>query len=74
MAARKKKPSKASREIAKSIKRPGAFTAKAEKRGLTPAQFQQKVLANPGKFDLTTVRQAARRKSLVKITRRRFRR
>ena len=72
MAARRKKPSKASREIAKSIERPGAFTAKAKSRGLTPAQFQKQVLSNPKKYDLRTVRQAARRKSLVKITRRRF--
>ena len=72
MAARRKRASKASREIEKSIKRPGAFTAKAKKRGLTPAQFQKKVLANTSKFDLTTVRQASRRKSLVKINRRRY--
>ncbi len=45
----------------------GAFTAKAESRGLTPAQLQKKVLSNPGKFDTRTVKQAQMRKNLVGI-------
>lgn len=51
--------------IQKAIKRPGAFTAKAKRRGLTPAQFQRMVLANPSKYDATTRRQAQLRKTLV---------
>jgi len=43
----------------------GAFTAKAEQRGITPAQFQKQVLANPGKFDERTIKQANMRKNLV---------
>ena len=43
----------------------GAFTAKAQHRGLTAAQFQKKVLADPSKFDTRTVKQANLRKTLV---------
>jgi hypothetical protein len=52
--------------IQKAIKNPGAFTRKAERRGMTPAQFQRKVLSNPDGFDTTTVRQANLRKTLVR--------
>ena len=45
----------------------GAFTAKAEQRGLTPAEFQKKVLADPGKYDSRTIKQANLRKTLVGI-------
>jgi hypothetical protein len=51
--------------IQKAIKNPGAFTAKAKRRGMTPAQFQRAVLSNPGKYDATTRRQANLRKTLV---------
>ena len=43
----------------------GAFTEKAKKRNLTPAQFQAMVLKNPEKFDTRTVKQANLRKTLV---------
>ena len=43
----------------------GAFTAKAQHRGLTAAEFQKKVLADPSKFDTRTVKQANLRKTLV---------
>ena len=45
--------------------KPGAFTAKAKKRGLTAAQFQAQVLKDPKKFDSRTVKQANLRKTLV---------
>lgn len=53
--------------IKKAIKRPGAFRAKAKKQGLTTAQFQRKVLANPKRFDTRTVRQANLAKTLRKL-------
>lgn len=59
MAARKKK------FVQRAIERPGAFTRKAERRGLTPAEFQRRVLANPERYDTRTVRQANLRKTLV---------
>ena len=52
--------------IKKAIKHPGAFTKKAKAAGLTPAQYQKKVLANPDKFSSTTVKQARLRKTLVR--------
>ena len=43
----------------------GAFTAKAKKKGITSAQLQENVLANPEKYDERTVKQARLRKTLV---------
>jgi hypothetical protein len=43
----------------------GAFTAKAKKRGITPAQLQENVLSTPDKYDDKTVKQANLRKTLV---------
>ena len=43
----------------------GAFTTKAKKRGITTAQLQENVLANPEKYDEKTVKQANLRKTLV---------
>ncbi len=43
----------------------GAFTAKAKKKGITSAQLQENVLANPAKYDDKTVKQARLRKTLV---------
>lgn len=51
-----------------AIKHPGAFTKKAEKRGLSVAAFRSKVLANPGRYDTTTVRQANLAKTLKKLS------
>lgn len=46
--------------------REGTFTAQAKARGLTPAQFQKKVLAAPkGKFAAITKKRAVARKVLV---------
>ena len=43
----------------------GAFTNKAERRGITTAQLQENVLSNPDKYNETTVKQANLRKTLV---------
>ena len=45
----------------------GVFTAKAKKKGITTAQLQENVLANPDKYDEKTVKQANLRKTLVKL-------
>jgi hypothetical protein len=45
----------------------GAFTAKAKRKGITSAQLQENVLANPDKYDERTVKQARLRKTLVGI-------
>ena len=63
MAETKKKKKK--KFIQGAIKRPGAFTAKAEKKGITTAQLQENVLSNPDKYDERTVKQARLRKTLV---------
>ena len=65
MAEKKKKDKKKKDWIPSAIKRPGAFTAKAKKRGITSAQLQENVLSNPEKYDKTTVKQANLRKTLV---------
>lgn len=43
----------------------GAFTAKARRKGITSAQLQENVLAEPDKYDEKTVKQAQLRKTLV---------
>jgi len=43
----------------------GAFIAKAKKKGITSAQLQANVLANPDKYDEKTVKQARLRQTLV---------
>lgn len=43
----------------------GAFTNKAERKGITTAQLQENVLSNPDKYNETTVKQANLRKTLV---------
>jgi hypothetical protein len=43
----------------------GAFTAKAKKKGITSAQLQENVLANPEKYDDKTIKQARLRQTLV---------
>jgi len=51
--------------IKSAIKHPGAFTAQAKRAGMTPAQFQAKVLAHPSSYSATTVRRAHLRQTLV---------
>ena len=53
--------------IQDAVKRPGEFTRKAEKRNLSPAEFQETVLANPSKYDERTLKQSRLRKTLVAI-------
>lgn len=50
-----------------AIKRPGAFTAKAKKKGLSVAAMASKVTANPSKYSKLTVQQANLAKTLRKI-------
>jgi hypothetical protein len=40
------------------LKRPGQFTAKAKRRGLSPQAFARKVLANKSRYSTLTVKQA----------------
>ena len=51
--------------IKKADMKEGAFTAKAKKKGITSAQLQENVLANPDDYDEKTVKQANLRKTLV---------
>lgn len=53
--------------IQKAIKRPGAFTKKAENKNMSVSEFASKVTANPKKYDLRTVRQANLAKTLRKF-------
>jgi hypothetical protein len=50
-----------------AIKRPGAFSAKAKKRGLSTAAFAAKVTKSPSKYSKLTVQQANLAKTLRKI-------
>jgi hypothetical protein len=63
MAEEKKKKEK--KWIQKADIKEGVFTAKAKKKGITSAQLQENVLANPEKYDERTVKQANLRKTLV---------
>jgi len=51
--------------IKKANIKEGAFTVKAKKKGITSAQLQENVLANPDDYDEKTVKQANLRKTLV---------
>jgi hypothetical protein len=50
--------------------REGAFTDKAKRKGITTAQLQENVLANPDEYDRRTVKQARLRKALVGLKKR----
>lgn len=63
MAEEKKKKEK--KWIQKADIKEGTFTAKAKRKGITSAQLQENVLANPEKYDERTVKQARLRKTLV---------
>lgn len=67
MANKKKKDKKKKDWIGDAVERPGTFTAKAKKKGITSAQLQENVLANPDDYDEKTVKQANLRKTLVKV-------
>ena len=67
MANKKKKDKKKKEWIGDAIERPGTFTAKAKKQGITSAQLQENVLSNPDDYDEKTVKQANLRKTLVRV-------
>ena len=67
MANKKKKDKKKKEWIGDAIERPGTFTAKAKKKGITSAQLQENVLSNSDDYDEKTVKQANLRKTLVKV-------
>ena len=67
MANKKKKDKKKKEWIGDAIERPGTFTAKAKKKGITAAQLQENVLSNPDDYDEKTVKQANLRKTLVRV-------
>jgi len=67
MTNKKKKNKKKKDWIGDAVERPGTFTAKAKKKGITSAQLQENVLANPDDYDEKTVKQANLRKTLVKV-------
>jgi hypothetical protein len=50
--------------IAGAIKRPGAFTAKAKKAGMSVSGYEKKVLSPGSKSDTRTKRQANLAKTL----------
>jgi len=50
-----------------AIKHPGAFTKKAEERGMSTSEFAATVTAHPDEYDKTTVRQANLAKTLSKL-------
>lgn len=53
--------------IQDAIKRPGAFTKKAKKRGISTKEFAAKVSSNPERYDERTVKQANLAKTLGKL-------
>jgi hypothetical protein len=63
--AEKKKEKKDKKWIQSMDMKEGAFTAKAKKKGITSAQLQANVLANPDEYDEKTVKQARLRQTLV---------
>lgn len=65
MTTKKKKDKKKKDWIDKAVERPGTFTAKAKKKGITSSQLQENVLSDPDEYDDTTVKQANLRKTLV---------
>lgn len=67
MAEKKTSKGKDKKWIKKAIKNPGAFTAKAKRKGITTAQLQANVEKNPEKYDEKTQKQAKLRETLVRI-------
>ena len=51
----------------------GVFTKKAKNKGITTAQLQENVLADPEKYDKSTVKQANLRKTLVSLKKKKYR-
>ena len=65
--AEEKKKNKDKKWIQGMEMKEGAFTAKAKKKGITSAQLQVNVLADPDKYDEKTVKQARLRQTLVRL-------
>jgi hypothetical protein len=65
-----KKKGKKTNWIKGAIERPGSFTAKAKKKGITTAQLQANVEKNPNKYDEKTRKQAQLRETLVRLNNR----
>ena len=61
----------AARAVAKKVATDAA--KKAAKKGITTAQLQENVLANPEKYDKSTVKQANLRKTLVSLKKKKYR-
>jgi len=57
--------------IQKAIKRPGAFSAKARRAGMSTRAYARKVLANPERYSKRTVQQARLALTLMKLNRKR---
>jgi len=56
--------------IRQAIKRPGAFTAKAKRAGMSVAAFARRVIAaGPKRYGLRTYRQAILARTLARIRR-----
>jgi hypothetical protein len=53
-----------------ALKRPGAFTKKAEEAGKTTEEYSADVSKNPEKYDKRTVRQARLARILSKLRKR----
>jgi hypothetical protein len=68
--AEKKKTKKNKKWIQEAKIKEGTFTAKAKRKGITSAQLQQKVLADPDNYDEKTVKQARLRQTLVSLNKR----
>jgi hypothetical protein len=50
-----------------AVEHPGAFTKKAQERGISTSNLAAKVTANPEQYAKTTVRQANLAKTLKKL-------
>jgi len=50
--------------IQKAIKRPGAFTAKAKKHGMSVAEFIRYVLSHKDRFSARTIKEAVLARTL----------
>jgi len=66
----KKKTKKNKKWIQEAKIKEGTFTAKAKRKGITSAQLQENVLADPDKYDEKTVKQARLRQTLVGLNKR----
>lgn len=59
------KKAKDKKEVKKADMKTGVFTTKARRKGITTAQLQENVLANPDEYNAETIKQAKLRQTLV---------